>query len=91
MTLKAFFHGGNRGSKPLVSASFFKQARNTFQLSINRPSLKTPYRLRSGDLHRADGSVVVDVGGFLELLAEDLALHEVALGADIEFVLEQLF
>jgi len=33
---------------------------------------------------------VVGVEGLLELLAEDLALHEVALGADLEFVLEQL-
>jgi hypothetical protein len=37
-----------------------------------------------------DGAVVVGVEGLLELLAEDLALHEVALGADLEFVLEQL-
>ena len=41
-------------------------------------------------LHRRDGTVVVGVEGFLELLGEDLALHEVALGADFEFVLEQL-
>ena len=42
------------------------------------------------DLHRADGAVVVGVEGLLELFTEDLALHEVAFGADLEFVLEQL-
>ena len=42
------------------------------------------------DLHRRDRAVVVGVEGFLELLGEDLALHEVALGTDFEFVLEQL-
>lgn len=43
------------------------------------------------DLHRADGSVVVGIEGLLELLGKNLALHEVTLGADFEFVLEQLF
>ena len=43
------------------------------------------------DQHRRDGAVVVGVEGLLELLAEDLALHEVALGAHLEFVFEQLF
>ncbi len=33
---------------------------------------------------------MVGVEGLLELLAEDLALHEVALGAGLEFVLQQL-
>ena len=43
------------------------------------------------DMHRADGAVVIGVEGLLELLAEDLALHEVALRAHLKFVLEQLF
>ena len=42
------------------------------------------------DLHRADGAVVVGVESLFELLGKDLALHEVTLGAHLEFVLEQL-
>ena len=40
--------------------------------------------------HRADGAIVVGAESSHKVLTEELALHEAALGADFEFVLQQL-